>query len=284
MWLQDSQRLEGMHLGKVERHLFRHASNPDDPYGYPLDARRHGRAAHETVLRAGRKLEHWGLIESERIPLQTRITDPRLEAPVYRDGGFWQHRNPRRRHIVYRKVVWKTAFGLQIWELFGPRLRRGLPVRWDPNKVFEATRRSQHWSNVPDREDRQRVASERRRWAAQEDDPEELEPLKPDFVSGFEGLQRWELCVGAGRRLCPKAGSARLWEKCGALYQGGTSTQALRILAGEADPPAQRVPRTATDQFLADPVNDLLKAHPRFWDSPDDYFDFRADEDLLFDD
>jgi hypothetical protein len=121
-------------LGARERHILRSASPPEDLGGWPIDGGTR-RAGHEAMLRAARKLERVGLIETETVPVEMRAKDPRRERLIYRDGCFWERVDPTRRQIVYRRRAWRSQLGEAILEAYPHELHGRDPVRWDERAV-----------------------------------------------------------------------------------------------------------------------------------------------------
>jgi len=69
-----------MRLGALERTLLV-AAPRQGRFGMLIDAPERTRSAQQGYLRAARKLERYGLIETVRVDFATRIPDPRRARP-----------------------------------------------------------------------------------------------------------------------------------------------------------------------------------------------------------
>jgi hypothetical protein len=112
--------LEGIRLGKMERHLLLRAPHPETLFGLVLDAP--DRSVREQLRRASMKLERVGLLDRETMQLYVRARDPRRERLLFVDGRFCRRPDPTRAHAVRRNVVWKSPFGFEIVLRYGPQL------------------------------------------------------------------------------------------------------------------------------------------------------------------
>lgn len=232
VWPAADHPLNGVRLGKMERHLLACAPSPEAHDGYVIEDAE--RSIREGLRRAATKLERVGLLERLPMGVYVRARDARREGLHFGQGRFYRYVESTRAHAVRRNVVWLSPFGDAIMLLYGEQIRAGERVRWDARTVSRARSRADtksldrhfRWRDAIDvREDAERYA------VLFPDATARARTVTPDDVETKEDLKRWKLAISVAGQRTNSADAGALWKLCHRLYR----TQDLKSLAGEAE-------------------------------------------------